>query len=40
VAVLPSFDAAIACYQSPDYQAVLALARDADERDLGIVDGN
>lgn len=39
VAVFPSFDAAIACYQSPEYQAALAFAKGAAERDLVIVEG-
>lgn len=38
VARFPSFDAAVACYQSPDYQAALAHARGASERDLMVVE--
>ena len=39
VAVFPDFDAAIACYESPEYQAALAHARGAATRDLVIVEG-
>lgn len=38
VARFPSFDAAIACYESAEYQAALAHARNASERDLVIVE--
>ena len=38
VARFPSFDAAVACYNSPDYQAALAHARGASERDLMVVE--
>ncbi|MFZ1726936.1 MAG: DUF1330 domain-containing protein [Albidovulum sp.] len=38
VARFPSFDAAVACYQSPDYQAALAHAKGASERDLMVVE--
>ena len=34
----PSFDAAIACYNSSEYQAALAHAKGASERDLVIVE--
>ena len=35
----PSFEAALACYRSPDYQAVAALRRGKGELDLVIVEG-
>lgn len=38
VARFPSFDAAIACYNSSEYQAALAHAKGASERDLVIVE--
>ena len=38
VARFPSLEAAEACYRSPDYQAALAHARGASERDLVIVE--
>lgn len=38
VARFPSFDAAIACYESSAYQAALAHAKGASERDLVIVE--
>ncbi|MFV0386873.1 DUF1330 domain-containing protein [Paracoccus sp. (in: a-proteobacteria)] len=38
VARFPSFDAAVACYESAEYQAALAHAKDASERDLVIVE--
>lgn len=38
IARFPSFDAAVACYHSPAYQAALDHARDAAERDLVIVE--
>jgi uncharacterized protein (DUF1330 family) len=38
VARFPSFEAAVACYESPGYQAALAHARDAAERELVIVE--
>lgn len=38
VARFPSFDAAIACYNSRDYQAALAHAKGASERELVIVE--
>lgn len=38
VARFPSFEAAEACYRSPEYQAALAHARRASERDLVIVE--
>lgn len=39
VAVFPDFDAAIACYESAEYQAALVHARGAATRDLVIVEG-
>lgn len=38
VARFPSFDAAVACYNSPEYQAALEHAKGAAERDLVIVE--
>ena len=38
VARFPSFDAAVACYESAEYQAALDHARGASERDLVIVE--
>ncbi|MFN3274329.1 MAG: DUF1330 domain-containing protein [Paracoccus sp. (in: a-proteobacteria)] len=38
VARFPSFDAAVACYNSSDYQAALEHAKGASERDLVIVE--
>lgn len=38
VARFPSFDAAVACYHSPEYQAALVHAQSAAERDLVIVE--
>lgn len=38
VARFPSFDAAVACYESAEYQAALAHAEGAAERDLVIVE--
>lgn len=38
VARFPSYDAAIACYESPEYQAALDHARGASKRDLVIVE--
>lgn len=38
VARFPSLEAAVACYESPEYQAALAHARGASERDLVIVE--
>ena len=40
VARFPSVEAAVACYNSPEYQAALDHARDAAERDLVVVDEN
>ncbi|MDR7125239.1 DUF1330 domain-containing protein [Pseudotabrizicola sp. 4114] len=34
----PSLEAAVACYQSPEYQAALAHAKGASVRDLVIVE--
>jgi uncharacterized protein (DUF1330 family) len=39
VVEFPSLEAAEACYRSPEYQAALAHARDAAERDLVLVEG-
>ena len=39
LAEFPSLEAAEACYRSPAYQAALAHARGAAERDLVIVEG-
>ena len=38
IARFPSFEAAVACYESPEYQAALDHARGASERDLVIVE--
>ncbi|AUH63581.1 DUF1330 domain-containing protein [Paracoccus zhejiangensis] len=38
VARFPSYEAAVACYESADYQAALEHARGASERDLVIVE--
>lgn len=38
VAWFPSLEAAEACYHGPDYQAALAHAKGASERDLVIVE--
>ena len=38
VARFPSFDAAVACYDSSEYQAALIHAKGASERDLVIVE--
>ena len=38
VARFPSFEAAIACYNSAEYQAALEFAKGASERDLVIVE--
>lgn len=38
VARFPSFEAAVACYESSGYQAALAFAQGASERDLVIVE--
>ena len=40
VARFPSLAAAEACYRSPEYQAALAHAKGAAERDLVIVEEN
>ncbi len=40
VARFPSVEAAVACYNSPEYQAALDHARDAAERDLVVVEEN
>lgn len=38
VARFPSLEAAEACYHSPEYQAALAHARGASDRDLVVVE--
>lgn len=38
VARFPSLDAAVACYHSAEYQAALAHAKGASERDLMVVE--
>ena len=38
VAQFPSLDDAVACYNSDEYQAALAHARDASERDLVVIE--
>ncbi|WP_017998539.1 DUF1330 domain-containing protein [Paracoccus sp. N5] len=40
VARFPSVEAAVACYQSAEYQAALEHARNAAERELVIVEEN
>ena len=40
VARFPSVEHAVACYNSPEYQAALEHARNAAERDLVIVEEN
>lgn len=40
VARFPSVEAAVGCYRSPEYQAALALAKGAAERELVIVEEN
>ena len=40
VARFPSVEDAVACYNSPEYQAALDHARNAAERDLVIVEEN
>jgi len=38
VAKFPSVEAAVACYNSSDYQEALSHARDASERELLVVE--
>jgi uncharacterized protein (DUF1330 family) len=38
VARFPSFEAAVACYHSAEYQAALAHAKGASERDLMVLE--
>ncbi len=38
VARFPSMEAALACYNSPEYQAALSFAKGAAERDLVVVE--
>lgn len=40
VARFPSFEAAVACYESPLYQQALQFAKGAATRDLVIVEAN
>lgn len=40
VAIFPSFDAAVTCYHSPEYQAALVHAQGAAERDLMVVEAD
>ncbi len=40
VARFPSLEAAVGCYRSPEYQAALALAAGAADRQLVIVEEN
>jgi uncharacterized protein (DUF1330 family) len=39
VARFPTFEAAEACYLSPQYQEAASIAKSASERDLVIVEG-
>ena len=39
LAEFPSLEAAEACYRSPEYQAALAHAKNAAERDLVLIEG-
>ena len=38
VAKFPSVDAAVACYNSPEYQEALSYAKGASERELMVVE--
>jgi len=38
VAKFPSVDAAVDCYNSPEYQEALSHAKDASERELMVVE--
>lgn len=38
VAKFPSVEAAVECYNSPEYQQALSHARDASERELMVVE--
>ena len=40
VAEFPDLEAAVACYNSPEYQAALDHARGASERDLMVIETN
>ncbi len=40
VAKFPSFEDAVACYNSPRYQEAVAIAKGAAERDLVIVESD
>lgn len=35
----PSYEAALACYRSPEYAAAMALRREASDGDLVIIEG-
>jgi len=39
VAVFPTFEAAVGCYESAEYQDALSYAKGAAERDLMVVEG-
>jgi len=39
VAVFPTLEAAVGCYDSPAYQEALTYAKGAAERDLMVVEG-
>ncbi|MEO0360293.1 MAG: DUF1330 domain-containing protein [Pseudomonadota bacterium] len=39
VAVFPSFEAAVACYESERYQEAVSYAKRASTRDLVVVEG-
>ncbi|WP_299620576.1 DUF1330 domain-containing protein [Pelagibius sp.] len=39
VAEFPSFEAAVGCYESPEYQEALTYALRSSERHLSIVEG-
>lgn len=39
VAVFPSFEAAVACYDSPRYQEAVSFAKRSSTRDLMVVEG-
>lgn len=40
VARFPTFEDAVACYNSPRYQEAVAIAKNASERDLVIVESD
>jgi len=35
----PNYDAAVACYQDPDYQQAMKFANQAFDREMTIIDG-